>query len=114
MKPFRNKGCGKCLSLCYNTAMKKLLFLVIFIAFSGIFTESYAQDTDREEALEEFDDGVNGARGTSDTVAPLTKRQLNDARCPMWDGPWCWDDPFFGPEDEMDYELWRVEHEDQY
>lgn len=71
-----------------------------------------AQDLAREEALEEFDDEVNGASGTTDTVPPLSKRQLEDARAPMWDDPWEWDDPFLGPGDEMDYELWRAEHED--
>ena len=92
--------------------MKRLILIVIFIMMLAMYASAYAQDTSREEALNELDNEVNGAQGTTDTVPPLTQRQLNDARCPMWDSPWCGDDPFFGPGDEMDYELWRAEHED--
>lgn len=88
--------------------MKKILVIFIFLLISAVFV--HAEDSSREEALEEFNSEVDGASTTTDTVPPLTREQLDDARIPMG-GYYGWGDPFFGPEDEMDYELWRA-HED--
>jgi hypothetical protein len=92
--------------------MKKLLVIAVFIASFSLCALVIAQDVPREEALKEFDDEVNGARTTTNTVPPLTHRQLEDTRCTFCDDPCYWGDPFFGPGDEMDYELWRSEHDD--
>ena len=91
--------------------MKKFLFVIIFLAISNLYVISHAEDIAREEALEEFDNEVNGAKKTTNTVRPLSHEELEDARAPMWDYDE-WDDPFFGPGGSMDYELWRSEQDD--
>ena len=92
--------------------MKIIFFLFLFFIYHVASFGAQEHDPARKEALEEFDRDVNGASGVTDTVAPLSKKDLEEAREPIWDDPWGWDDPFFAPGDEMDYELWRAEHED--
>ncbi|MFC1480246.1 hypothetical protein ACFL5Y_02220 [Candidatus Omnitrophota bacterium] len=92
--------------------MKRLLFFVFTMVICVTGASAYPEDAQREEALKQFDTAVNGGTKLVDTVQPFSRKEMYEQSIPPAPVWYDWDDPFFGPENELDYEIWRAHQED--
>ena len=96
-----------------NTAMKKTAIIFLLLSLTLTMPVLSQEDRARDEALEQFDDEVDGATKLQDTVPPLSEGQIDEDCAPFWfddpfyDGPFC--GPGIGLEDEWEYR--RLEEE---
>ena len=100
--------------MLYNSiAMNKIPVFLLLLSLIMTVPVLAQEDRARDEALEQFDDEVDGATRLQDTVPPLSEDQIDEDCAPFWfDDPF-YDGPFYGRgiglEDEWEYR--RLEEE---